>query len=250
MDEEDFRRLLFEKYGEVTRARGFFLYTKSGKRLLDLWRGTKCVIGYTADKLKSALKRECDRGIVSDYVCASHYKMLKSLETLFASPVSTEVFHSEAEAFSESGGKKFIPFKSTAESFGEGEKFFFAPPLAFNVYFVITRKAKGEKSCLKGKIENVLASSAAKSVYSLLKVLKTAGEKDFFRYDVFLKPYFTRRGFYLFPKGNEEEYEDVVKFFLEKKIVINPIFQGTSMVPLGVDRGCFRGLLEKNVKIF
>lgn len=243
MQSEELRRLIYEKYGEVTRVRGFFLYTKKGVRLLDMWR-SGALLGYKAGRAKREIKRELDRGMQNSFIGAAHLKLLKSLETLFRSPVHAYSLSSlEAAKEANKEGRVYLPFETPAESFACGEAFLFTPPLPLSIYFLIIRKESGEKSDMDGEfLGNASSAALSKSVYDLLRAERTLGEKDFFSYDRFLNPYFTRKRCYLSPKCKEGEYYEAIKLFLDAKIVINPSFFERTLVPWGVDAGCFRAL--------
>ncbi len=278
MEKEEFARELFNRYGTVKRARGCFLYTAKNVRLTDLYQEEgRAILGWGGSSAFTMFKNFLNRGANGSFITDCSYRLEKAVSALLNSKRSL-VFFSNREKCLEA-----------AKNFGGEENSFYAPwlldkngnsikwsekkyvalqfPLAWaQEIYVLAVKCDDEKACADSVLEETkkikvdykaflveipspLKAAYARSVYNLLAAIQERSEKDWFLWDTVLNPYFVRKGPYLYTKLSESNYDDFVLYCLNLGILINPDFNGISIVPFGADRGVLNCLKKNPFKI-
>ncbi|MCR5218672.1 hypothetical protein [Treponema sp.] len=259
MDKVDFlNRELNKRYGSVKRARGNFLYTARGVRLTDLYREEgRALLGWPSqESAVTVFKNVLSRGINGSYSTDFSYGMDKAVSLLFNSSRKCIffAFKEDARNFAEKEFKdSFAWYKPWQGESIDTQKdcILFEPvfPWAQSIYAACLpcewEGDREEKPFRSINVSAPLKAAMTRSVYNLLKALQTWQEKDWFLYDVYLKPYFTRKGPWLFPKVAEKDYEAFVLHCLDCHLVISPDYNIPSAVPFGAEKGVFE-LLKKN----
>ena len=68
----------------IVRARGFYLYTKTGKRIVDLWQdGGKAILGHKPPGLLRELKNSSERALFAPFPHTAQERFFKALLQLF-----------------------------------------------------------------------------------------------------------------------------------------------------------------------
>ena len=245
MTTEELSQEIYRCYGAVSRARGYFLYTKKGVRLTDLFlEDGRAVLGWHSGSAFTHMKNIISRGLTGSFRTEEKSRLEKAASELFESKRKVFAFYDKKTAletalcYSKDGTCIWKPF-SQKDSSKEADAIVFCPPLPWtNAFYLLAVKEeiKAEKSI---KLPFALETAITRSIYDYIAQVKIRSEKDFFLYDTYLNPYFTRRGCHLIPKVPQEKYDDFVLYCLDHKIIINPHYNGISYVPCGVDKGNF-----------
>lgn len=252
---------IFNRYGNIKRARGPFLYTAKGVRLTDLYQeGGRAILGWGGGSAFTMLKNALDRGATGSYRTDFSYRLEKAVNELFFGPHrKIMIFPSKMEAVSAavsiSRDKTCVyhPWHQTEVDFSSMECIIVEPPLPWvsNIFILAVREseenlaAMAESSKKTLRLASPIEAAVTRSIYNLISALNSRLEKDWFIYDNLICSYWERKGPYLFPKVPKEKYRDFVLHCLNLGIVISPVYETPSIVPFGADRGVFSAL-KKN----
>ena len=242
---------IYKRYGAVTRARGYFLYTKKGVRLTDMYlEDGRAVLGWHSGTAFTQMKNFLSRGLTGSFRTEEVSRLDKAVSALCESKRKVYCFPDKISAleaalsFAKNGTSIWKPF-NTAANYKEAEAVVMCPPLSWTPSFWLTAFTAQDNddfnlSFPKSiKLPFALESAITRSIYDYIAEEKVRTEKDFFIYDTYLTKYFTRTGCNLLPKVSEDKYDDFVLYCLDNKIIINPHYMGVSYVPFGVDKGNF-----------
>lgn len=253
--EIDFHAEIKSRYGNIKRARGYYLYTEKGARLLDMYLdGGRAVLGRRNGTSSLAFKQMLDRGLIGDFSSVADSNFAKGLKSLFPECTCFRIYSSfeKAEAVLRSvlclnETEKLPCFKPFS---GEPlyKNFLFLPYMSINTTIVVfqTELNTDEKNIppsdkilptekmaisrfffdLKKRIPEEAASiiNMKKNNLTYFSVMKTMSFQ--------LEKFWTVKGLYLFPKCSETEYKDFFISALEKKIFISPDFCIPSVFPI------------------
>ena len=257
MTTEELYKLVYSKYGMITRARGCFLYTKKGVRLTDLFlENGRAVLGWDGKNAATFFKNMLSKGLTGGFICEDHSRLDKAVSTLLGSERITAVFTGREEALkaglsiSAQGTSFYRPWNPGNTDWTGTDCVIMLPPFPWcdNLYILAVRKPLFQdntmSSTIPGQSSIPFAQVAAitRAIYNLIEQLKIRQEKDWFIYDPLVTKYWTRKGPYLFPKMAENQYEAFVKHCLECGLVINPSYNAPSIIPYGADLGVFSKL--------
>lgn len=265
-----------KRYGAVTRARGYFLYTRKGVRLVDMYQeGGRAILGWGGTPF-TVFKNILNRGLTGSFYTDYHERVAKATQDLLGWCCAVFVFGDKAAAlkaalnFSKNGTSFYKPWRKpygeTAAATGDAgdassgachsDCVIIEPPLPWTqqIFLLAVRQevyevylASGLEMEIPGsvKIPAPLAAAAARAIYDLISEIPNRGEKGWFRYDKIVTRYWHREGPYLFPKVCEGDYENFVCHCLDCGIVISPDYNTPSIIPYGVDEGVFANLKKK-----
>lgn len=247
---------IFSRYGTVQRARGCFLYTKKGVRLTDLYQeGGRAILGWGNGSSSTVFKNTLNRHITGFFNTEFEAQTKKAVETLFCSPRTIFFYNnyssalSTALAISKSATFFYRPWNDATVDLSSQKAIIFVPPYPWGDIFILAANpADATESAKYGildpgiKIPAPLHSAISRSVYDLISALKTREEKDFFIYDQILHSYWQRKGPYLFPKMDINDYQKFVLHCLDLSLVISPDYNMPSIIPFGADKGVFTKL--------
>ncbi len=262
--ETDFLRAeITKRYGRVRRARGSFLYTKSGVRLTDLYReGGRAIFGQREGGAFLRFKNALNRGETGFFDTDEKANLVKSLcvllnsqRTVYAVYGLENAFSAAAE-FSSEEAALWLAWDPDKTNWSGKTAVIVAPPLAWgqDIFFVCIKPQDGKNqtvpdsryAVLRGiNVPSPLCAAFSRSIYDFLSSSLTMGEKDWFIFDTILTPYWHRKGPYLFPKIPEASYRAFLLHCLDAELVISPDYTVPSIVPFGAGRGVF-GKLKKN----
>lgn len=246
-------REIAARYGFVKRARGCFLYTRSGARLVDLWQeGGRAILGWGGGKPFTALKNALDRGVTGSFPTAFSRRLESAASALLAQKRKVFAFASRQAAIaaalrlSSDGVSFWRPWGAEGVDWSAVDCAIITPPLAWAspLYVLAVRPeaAEGAEGVESDIIPAPLAAAAARAMSDLAAEIPRRGEKDWFSHDKILSKYWTRRGPYLCPKVSKERYADFVRHCLDCAVVASPDYDAPSIVPPGIDKGVFTKL--------
>ncbi len=248
---------IYKRYGAVTRARGYFLYTKKGVRLTDMFlEDGRAILGWQAGSAFTHMKNILSRGLTGSFRTEEAFRLKKALSTLLKKEVNFYAFSDKKSAltaslsFSKDNSAVWKAFNKDID-YSSFEAVILSPPLSWtnSVFLLAVDKNICMEKCenlkqLPGEIKLPFALETAitRGIYDYLAEEKIRQEKDWFIYDTFLNKYFTRKGCHLIPKIPRDKYDEFVLYCLDKHIIINPSFEGQSFVPYKVDKGNFSAI--------
>lgn len=251
-----------KRYGTITRARGYFLYTQKGVRLVDLYlEGGRAILGWKGSVF-TVFKNVLNRGLSGSFDTVYFARLKKAVQDLLDRRCAVFVFNDKSAAisvalsFSKSGTFFWRPWYDASNNSIEIENdcTIIEPPFAWGQHIFIlavsqeiyeAHLASGADVPSSDRIPAPICAAISRAIYDLIYEIPRRGEKNWFVYDKIILPYWSRKGPYLFPKINESDYLQFVCHCLDCGIVISPAYNTPSIVPYGVDAGVF-GKLNKN----
>lgn len=258
---------IYLRYGAIKRSRGNFLYTKKEVRLVDMFlEGGRAILGWGSDNCSAftLVKNVISRGLTGPFFTEfSPFTDNTNKKTPLSRAV-TQLFGSDRTAFlveskqtalqlavtmNNDSTSVFTPWQSGEVDWRTVKSIVLKAPFAWTGDFWIV--AADDSTVTKDIIESTAAcpkvnaaveQGIVRSIYDLIKALQFRSEKDWFLYDKVLTKYWTRKGPYLYPKVEQDEYDAFVEHCLECALVISPIYQVPSIVPYGANPGVFSAL--------
>lgn len=266
MNEMDFLAdEIYNRYGNIKRARGPFLYTAKGVRLTDLYQeGGRAILGWGGGSAFTMLKNALDRGATGSFKTDFTYRLEKAVNELFAGTQRRiMVFSSKMEAvaaavsISRDRTCVYHPWHQAQVDFSTMDCIIIEPPLPWvsNIFILAIKEsdenteAIAESAKKQMRLASPIEAALTRSIYNLISALNSRKEKDWFVYDNMICGYWERKGPYLFPKVPKEKYREFLLHCLDLGIVISPVYETPSIVPFGADRGVFSAL-KKNPFVF
>ena len=99
MNASNLYKLVFEKYGIVTRARNCFLYTKKGVRLTDLYQENgRAILGWDGKSSFTFFKNVLNRAQIGSFICEEKPRINKAVSSLLNSECTVYYFSSKKDA--------------------------------------------------------------------------------------------------------------------------------------------------------
>lgn len=265
MTTTELSKLIYSKYGMVTRARNCYLYTKKGIRLTDLFQENgRAILGWHGGSAFTFLKNTLSKGLTGSFICEDKSRLDKAITKLFDNETKNNsrtvfAFSSKAEAlkaglmFSSQNTSVYSPWNQANIDYSKVDSIVMQPPLPWTQTIFLTAVKSSlinANNLSDNKIELsntisipfALETAITKSIYNLISEIPLRQEKDWFIYDPVLTKYWTRKGPYLYPKMSEEKYNDFVTHCLECELIINPNYHMPSLIPFGADKGVFTKL--------
>ncbi|MBQ9495620.1 MAG: hypothetical protein IJR50_08290 [Treponema sp.] len=251
-----------QRYGTVQRARGYFLYTRKGVRLTDMYQeGGRAILGWRGTSFtvfKNAMSRGITGSFDTDYtprIAKAACALLKDVRTVFICES-----HSAALSLALTFSKERTSFWKAWSNINwhAADCVVIAPPFpwASSVHLVAVKSEVHETFLAAGftppnnvRLAAPLAAGIARSLYDMIAIIPKRTEKDWFLYDTVLAKYWTRTGPYLYPKVAESVYADFLRHCLDCALVISPDYNVPSIVPFGVDKGVFTKLKNASFEV-
>lgn len=226
----------------IRRARGFHLYTTSGKRYLDLWQADgRAILGHRRTKVDAAFTEALSQGLAAP-LPSKHLRRLESaLRGLFPEhPILWLVAEGGANDGPVGEGpervwRPFLPAERDRETRGSAAVEPVLPyPLAPTPRLVCARGDLGLSGSTKLETQVSppvlagLARAASDLETALLQPLPRSYERA---PELISEELFQVEGPYLSFRGSETEYERLFDRCLEKGVVLNPRHDLPSIVP-------------------
>ncbi len=220
----------------VRRARGFRIYLRDGRRLLDLWQeGGAGILGAHPAGLINAVKSDLEAGRYQGLPSDALSRCARKLVGLFPGYAGVECFASPAEARAALAGPgapasaEWRPFLPVPEA----EALMVLPPLPAHLRpaFVLLKKGAG----LDPRGAALPAALQARAALRALEVLRreecsTARAETWARFDAANPGTFLRQGPYLSPSAGID-YPALFKACLARGALISPDPALPSIVP-------------------
>ena len=265
MKVEKFYSEIQKRYGNITRARGPFLYTQKNVRLTDLnQEGGRAILGWDSSAY-TVFKNVLSKGLAGSFNCAYKGQLEKAVSELLNGKRKIFFFSHKKDAtqaallLDAQNTSVYKPFSGV--DYSGVKNVIIAPPLPWTNNFWILATASTDSSQDKNCGESgslgqhndserfppALVAAAARAVYDLMAAIKVRQEKDFFIYDKVLTKFFERRSCWLRPKVPQEKYDDFVLACLDAGVLVNPDYNADSLVPFGAGKGVLKKMGEINV---
>ena len=256
MKAEIFYSEIHKRYGNITRARGPFLYTQKNVRLTDLnQEGGRAILGWDSSAY-TVFKNVLSKGLAGSFNCAYKGQLQKAVSELLNGKRKIFFFSHKKEAMQAAllldaqNTSVYKPFSGV--DYSGVKNVIIAPPLPWTNNFWILAAASNDSGASTDcgdseRFPPALVAAAARAVYDLIAAIKARQEKDFFIYDKVLTKFFERRSCWLRPKVPQEKYDDFVLACLDAGVLVNPDYNADSLVPFGADKGVLKKMGGINV---
>lgn len=263
MKVEKFYSEIQKRYGNITRARGPFLYTQKNVRLTDLnQEGGRAILGWDSSAY-TVFKNVLSKGLAGSFNCAYKGQLQKAVSELLSGKRKVFFFSHKKDAtqaalfLDAQNTSVYKPFSGV--DYSGVKNVIIAPPLPWtNDFWILAASDFGQDKNFGAsndfglpidseRFPPALVAAAARAVYDLIAAIKVRQEKDFFIYDKVLTKFFERRSCWLRPKVPQEKYDDFVLACLDTGVLVNPDYNADSLVPFGADKGVLKKMGEINV---
>lgn len=254
--EEDYSKIVYELFGNVRRARGFYLYTDKNIRLLDMYLSDgRAILGHKTGRVLTIFKRELDKGIFGVFPSNSLSLLKRALKCLFPQYESLifatkeKAINVMEEVFGVSSQNIVTYMHFLDKDFGQC--FLFLPYPSLNTTIILYKYMKEIPSLKEDFILPAEASSIATFIYDVIASQKrrvngayvhSMCSKKLFKKEKntqkevnkllpALKAFFDIEGQYLFFKGSDEAYKNFFISALENHILLSPSTTTPSIFP-------------------
>ena len=241
-----------KRYGNITRARGPFLYTQKNVRLADLYQeGGRAILGWDSPA-RTVFKNLMSKNLVGSFETAHRAQLQKAAGDLLQSKRKIFLFSKKSDAM-----KRAISLNPESVSFyrpfggfdyASVQNVVIEPPLPWTNNFFILSSSRLDLEIPSEFFPAALLAASARAIYDLIAAQKQRQEKDFFIYDKILTKFFERRSCWLCPKVPEDKYDDFVLACLDAGVAISPDYHVDSIVPFGAEIGVLKKMGEIDAK--
>lgn len=157
---------IYKRYGAVTRARGYFLYTKKGVRLTDMFlEDGRAILGWQAGSAFTHMKNILSRGLTGSFRTEEAFRLKKALSTLLKKEVNFYTFSDKKSAltaslsFSKDNSAVWKAFNKDID-YSSFDAVILSPPLSWtnSVFLLAVDKTFARKSVKISSIFRVKSS--------------------------------------------------------------------------------------------
>jgi len=236
----------------IKRARSFYLYDEKDRRYLDLYLdGGRGLCGHRPNGLSNVLKNTISRGLFAPYPSVYSNRLNKVLKKGFPQFTYRAVYRS-LDSFEKALGEP-ASFFDTAKTAESGESSLWRPFLpvpeesgrllvlfpfpGVDAVAVLSRKDELPPS---DYLSPVTESGLVRSWFDLQTRLKESDRSVWSLLDD--TGHWERSGPYLFPRCSEREYGDLFRFYLDKGILISPLYDKPSVIAVDIKEGSLKRL--------
>ena len=254
----------------VRRARGYHLYTVSGKRYLDLWQnGGASLLGHRPGRLTTVLKDTISRGLVADLPSVFQGRLLAQLRQVFPGYLDFRVTGSVAEALQlaslflgrevgagEVADPLIEPAAAGKAALSLWRPLLPDPPSAEVLLPVLPFAAAGAPAavCFRRRLPQEFPAQAPLSGVLLAGLLRCLHDLERFTAPQWIRsdllagcPGWRQEKIYIVPEFDPESYEQVFEAFLDEHVLLSPEAPHISILP---GEEISRGELQKMIGLF
>ena len=198
------------KIPEISRARGYYVYTADGKRYLDMaLEGGRLMMGHRQKGYAQAMKNALDKGILPGYPSPYVYKLKQAVKALVDRECFVYLFPSEERA---------------REALPEGAEILLLPvPAAFAPGVVVSDT---ELPLEDESVSPVLLAGAVRAVYNLITFKK---ETDYSEWTITGK--WRVELPYIYPLCEPDKYDAMWDAFFEAGVILSTDYDKPSVLP-------------------
>ncbi len=258
---------LLDRVPEISRARGYRLYSRGGKRITDFYQeGGRALLGYRVPGMALSIKQALDKGIYPAFRSRYDSRLKKSLISLIGKDVFFSVFTDLRGLFSVTGnnipeyfssqisGKSDISFwhpfsGDSIESLLESFKFVI-PVIPFPGSFSPQILLSFSEELSEGDpVSPVLLSPLIKVIYRMISLADTDPYAVWDDSSIILEKLWKRKGPYLIPVYRRDNHEKIFITLLDMGYLISPDYDVTSILPGEISEGEKDKFLKTVIKI-
>ena len=255
-EENDYTTLIYEHFGNVRRARGFYLYTDKNVRLLDMYLSDgRAILGHKTGRVLVAFKKELDKGLFGFFPSNSIFLLKHALKNFFPQYKSLIFATKERaidvmeEMFAVASNEVVVYRHFLDKDFGTCFLFLPYPSLHTSIIlyknmeepnllkedFILPAEARAITSFIYDVIASKKRRESGAYVHSMCskKLFKkeTRTQKEIDKLLPLLKTFFDIEGQYLFFRGNDKAYKNFFISALENQILLSPSVTTPSIFP-------------------
>ncbi|GMO22877.1 MAG: hypothetical protein Ta2B_01970 [Termitinemataceae bacterium] len=223
---------------QIVRARDFYLYTKGGKRLVDLWQyGGRTILGHKSSSIVKEIKNSIERGLFLPLPSIYEQRFLKALKLLFGENFFCTA--SDTVCRNCSGESERLPVWRAFFKFDGGTTKTFRAILPCPICPDIIVTSEVNQSA-QGNLQLApyILSAAARSIYDLLSS-KERGNVNYKKINAAIgnNNNFTQSGIYITHNSIEAEYKTMFLKFLEAGFFLPPNLYDPIILPPTLSTG-------------
>jgi hypothetical protein len=248
---------------DITRARGYRLYTRQGKRFIDFWQdGGRSILGVRQAGFTLVVKDRLSAGLYRDLPSAWGRQFPRLASLKFPGWATSRVFASEERALralelhaglgsgslrsafdlpdpakgeaAKNGLSLLRPFLPLPEAEACLALLPLPPPLSPGLLLFARDPGQSVESDIVSPLQ---LAAAAKALSDLEYRKKDFAEAQWRLADPFIRGLFARRGPYLLPECGEGDYPSLFKELLDSGVLISPEHGVPSVLPFEWDEG-------------
>jgi len=262
----DYVSLIYKHFGNVRRARGYYLYTDKGVRLLDMYLcDGRAVLGHKSSRIITAYKRELDKGLFGIFPTKTKSLLKRAVKELF--PEYNSAIYATTQKAIYFSNLAISHSKSNIENMGANDLkdvqiyrpflnqnlkslFLFLPYPSLSTTIVLYKNIDKtifleedpilpfEASAITSFIYDLIAHKRKYAIANSIKTKKMLKEEQHTQKELNkllpkLKTFFNIEGHYLFFKKNiDMPYFEFFNVALENKILLSPFIEKPSIFPM------------------
>lgn len=227
-----------KRFGNIKRARGFYLYTEKTVRLTDMYLEGGCaVLGWRAGNARLMLKNDLNRGFTGTYSNAFPKQLGNALKKLYSAYTRFVQITSD-EKYSHilnDAGTDHIPLLRPWSDCGEPEIAEVLVPFPWKPYRIFA--FKNTANITSDSVPSPLEKAVTRAFYDLIAEIPIRTEEVLSVYDKYTDSFWERKGIWLFPKVAEADYPAFFAACLDRQLLISPYYGIPSVVPFSVNDG-------------
>ena len=257
------------KIPEINRARGYFLYTSSGKRYLDMaLEGGRLIMGHRQKGYGQTLKNAIDKGILPGFPSPYAHRLKQAVRALFGKDCFVYLFKSEehAKAALASQGLDYTLWRPldadtggannpTATSRGMNALDPINDPINLPVILVLPVPvafapgvvvSKSEVGLAEEPVSPVILASAVRALYNLKAFLAEADYSGWEKAGIAeaCKGKWRVELPYLYPLCSRDQYPAVWDVFFEAGIILSCDYDTPSILPPELSDGSMKKVIK------
>lgn len=242
----------------IKRGREFYLYDEKGNRYLDLYLDNgRAICGHRPNGLSNVLKNAISRGIYAPYPSVYDDRLLKVLKKGFPAFKNFGIYNSLESfqiAYNKQNGKDAV-FTDPLTQTGKTNATLWRPYLpipeqtdmlliklpypGIEVIAVASKNSRLPSSRLPSP---VTTAGLVRSWYDLQDRITNRDEKNWPSLDN--TNHWTRKGPWLTPKCQPQEYGSLFRLYLKNGILISPYFDIPSFCAVDIKEGTLKKLMR------
>ena len=245
------------KIPEINRARGYFLYTSSGKRYLDMaLEGGRLIMGHRQKGYGQAMKNVIDKGILPGFPSPYAHRLKQAVKALFGQECFVYLFKSEEwatialanhgvsfKAWRPFGSKGHDPIKLKSAISKMPVILILPLPSAFAPGVVVS---KTELNIAEEPVSPVILAGAVRALYNLKAFLAEVDYSCWEKAGIaeFCKGQWRVELPYIYPLCGKDKYPAVWDAFFEAGIILSTNYYTPSVLPPELSDGSMKKLLK------
>ena len=246
---------MMNKIPEINRARGYFLYTSSGKRYLDMaLDGGRLIMGHRQKGYGQALKNAIDKGILPGFPSPYVHRLKRAVKALVGGDCFVYLFKSEERAWEVLGSATPNPINDpikgspvfgneVLELSGLPVVIQLPVPVAFAPGVIVS---KSELNLAEEPVSPVILAGAVRALYNLKAFLADVDYSGWEKAGIaeVCNGKWRVELPYLYPLCSKDKYPAVWDAFFKAGIILSCDYDTPSVLPPELSDGNRKKVLE------